>query len=66
MAWRERPPVDPEELARVQAALLASHLAIEARNRANLARRPAPKLSLWERFKEWVLRAASRLSRRPA
>lgn len=54
MAWRERPPVDPEELARVQAALLASHLAGQARDRANLARRLPPNPSGWGRVWKWL------------
>ncbi len=57
MAYQTR-PVDLEFLEREKAALFASQLACEERDALNLARRPASNPSLWQRIKEWVLRAA--------
>ena len=52
MAYQTR-TVDLELLEREKAALFASQVACEERDALNRARRPLPKPSIWERFKEW-------------
>lgn len=57
MAYQTR-PVDLEFLAREQSALLKAQQESAERNAAYWASRPASNPSLWQRIKEWVLRAA--------